>query len=241
VVINEAAARRFFDGHEPLGKQLRFWGSARTIVGVVGNERFHGIDEAPPPAAYAPLSQAPSANGSGALLVRTAGDPAALAGSIRAAFRQQDPALAVFGLEPFVETVSRSVAERRFTMVVLGLLAAVALALAVIGIHGVLSYTVAQRAREIGIRLALGAHPGRVRRLVVRDGLTLAATGSLLGLIAAWGLTRGLSNLLYGVAPTDPLTFAAVPMVLMIVAFAASYIPARRATMVDPVSALRGE
>lgn len=241
VVINEAAARRFFDGHDPLGKQMRFWGAARTVVGVVGNERFQGIEEAPPPAVYAPLAQAPSANGSGALLVRTAGDAAALAGSIRAAFREQDPALAVFGLEPFVETVSRSIAERRFTMVVLGLLAAVALALAVIGIHGVLSYTVAQRTREIGIRLALGAHPGRVRRLVVRDGLMLAATGCLLGLIAAWGLTRGLASLLYGVAPTDPLTFAAVPLVLMIVAFAASYIPARRATMVDPVAALRGE
>jgi putative ABC transport system permease protein len=241
VVINESAARRFFDGHEPLGKQMRFWGSARTIVGIVGNERFHGIDEAPPPAVYAPLAQAPSANGAGALLVRTEGDPAALAGSIRAAFRQQDPALAVFGLEPFAETVSRSVAERRFTMVVLGLLASVALALAAIGVHGVLSCAVAQRTREIGIRLALGAHPSRVRRLVVREGLTLAGAGALLGLLAAWGTTRGLTSLLYGVAPTDPLTFVGVPAALTAVACAASYVPARRATRVDPVAALRGE
>jgi len=241
VVINEAAARRFFDGHEPLGKQMSFWGSARTIVGVVGNERFHGIDEAPPPAVYAPLAQAPSANGAGALLVRTEGDPAALAGSIRAAFRQQDPALAVFGLEPFADTVSRSVAERRFTMVVLGLLASVALALAAIGIHGVLSYAVAQRTREIGIRLALGAHPGQLRRLVVREGLTLAGAGGLVGLVAAWAMTRGLSSLLYGVAPTDPQIFVAVPLALTVVAFGASYIPARRATLVDPVAALRGE
>ena len=241
VLINEAAARRFFDGHEPLGKQIDFWGSARTVVGVVGDERFHGIDAAPPPAVYAPLAQTPSANGSGALLVRTDRDPAALVAGIRGAFRQQDPALAVFGLEPFAETVSRSVGERRFTMVVLGLLASVALALAVIGIHGVLSYAVAQRTREIGIRLALGANPGRVRRLVVLEGLTLAGAGALLGLVAAWALTRGLSSLLYGVAPTDPMTFVAVPTALMVVAFAASYLPARRATRVDPVAALRGD
>jgi predicted permease len=241
VLVNEAAARRFFEGHEPLGKQIRFWGSARTIVGIVGNERFHGIDEAPPPALYAPLAQTPSANGSGALLVRTNGDPLAIAGSVRAAVREQDPALAVFALEPFVETVSRSVGERRFTMVVLGLLAAVALALAAIGIHGVLSYAVAQRTREIGIRLALGANPGRVRRQVVVEGLTLAALGALVGLAAAWAMTRGLSSLLFGVAPTDPVTFVAVPVALTLVAVAASYVPARRATRVDPVTALRGD
>jgi predicted permease len=144
IVINEAAARRFFGMQDPLGKQMAFWGTRRTIVGVVGDERFQGIAEAPPPAVYAPYAQAPSTNGAGVLLVRTVGDPAALAASIRRVIREQDPALASFGLEPLEETVTRSFSERRFTMLVLGLLAGVALLLAALGIHGVLSYTVAQ-------------------------------------------------------------------------------------------------
>ena len=148
----------------------------RTIVGVIGNERFQGLAEAPPIAVYAPLDQAPSANGAGVLLVRTAGDPTALIASVRGAIREQDPALAVFGLEPFAETVSRSVAERRFTMLVLGLLAAVALVLAAIGVHGVLSYTVtAADARDRhphGPRRAAVRRPAAGRR---RKGMTLAA------------------------------------------------------------------
>ncbi len=241
VLINEAAARRFFANQEPLGKQISFWGSQRTIVGIVGNERFHGLADAPPIALYAPLDQAPSANGSGALLVRTSTDPSTLVSSVRGAIREQDPALAVFGLEPFGETVSRSIAERRFTMMVLGLLAFVALFLAAIGVHGVLSYSVAQRTREIGIRLALGAQPSGVLRLVVAQGMWLALTGAALGLAAAFVLTRSMGTLLFAVEPTDPITFALVPIGLALVAFAASYFPARRATRVDPVSALRGD
>jgi putative ABC transport system permease protein len=241
LLINEAAARRFFDGQEPIGKQINFWGTNRTIVGVIGNERFQGLAEAPPIAVYAPLDQAPSANGGGALLVRTSGDPTALIASVRGAIREQDPALAVFGLEPLVETVSRSVAERRFTMLVLGLLAAVALVLAAIGVHGVLSYTVTQRAREIGIRMALGAQPARVQRLVVTQGMTLALTGTALGLAGALALTRSMGTLLFGVTPTDPVTYVVVPLGLALVALVASYLPARRATRVDPVAALRAD
>jgi putative ABC transport system permease protein len=241
VVINEAAARRFFETQEPLGKRISFWGAARTIVGVVGNERFHGLAEEGPIAVYAPLDQAPSANGAGVLLARTAGDPSSLISSIREVIRQQDPALAVFGLEPFQETMSRSVAERRFTMLVLGLLATVALLLAAIGVHGVLSYTVTERTREIGIRMALGAQPSSVLRLVVSQGMALAMTGAVLGLVAAFFLTRSMATLLYGVTATDPVTFIVVPVALALVALVASYVPARRATRVDPVTALRAE
>ena len=239
VLINEAAARRFFDGQEPLGKQINFWGANRTIVGVIGNERFQGLAEAPPIAAYAPLDQAPSANGAGVLLVRTSGDPTALIASVRGVIREQDPALAVFGLEPFAETVSRSVAERRFTMLVLGMLASVALALAAIGVHGVLSYSVAARTREIGIRMALGAQPSGVSRLIVSQGMTLALSGTALGVAAAFVLTRSMGTLLFGVTPTDPFTFVVVPLGLALVALLASYLPARRATRVDPVTALQ--
>ena len=241
LLINEAAAHRFFEGQEPLGKQISFWGTNRTIVGIIGNERFQGLAEAPPIAVYAPLDQAPSANGGGVLLVRTSGDPKALIASVRGAIREQDPALAVFGLEPFTETVSRSVAERRFTMLVLGLLASVALVLAAIGVHGVLSYTVTQRAREIGIRLALGAQPSGVLRLVVVQGMTLALAGTALGLAAAFVLTRSMGTLLFGVTPTDPVTFIVVPLGLTLVALVASYLPARRATRVNPVTALRAD
>jgi putative ABC transport system permease protein len=241
VVINEEAARRFFASDEPLGKRIGFWGAARTIVGIVGNERFQGLSEAAPIAVYAPLDQAPSANGANALLVKTAGDPVALTNAVRRAIAEQDPALAVFGLEPFADTMSRSVAERRFTMLVLGLLASVALLLAAIGVHGVLSYTVTERRREIGIRLALGAQPSGVLRLVVAQGMTLALVGAGLGLGAALALTRSMGSLLFNVTPTDPATFAAVAAGVVVVAFAASYLPARRATRVDPVSALRAE
>jgi len=239
IVINEAAAQRFFATQDPLGKQMAFWGARRTIVGIVGNERFHGIAEAPPLAVYAPHTQAPSANG--VILLKTSGDPASLASSLRSVIREQDSALAVFGLEPLTQTVSRSVSERRFTMLVLGLLAAVALLLAAIGIHGVLSYAVEQRRREIGIRMALGAQPGSVLRLIVGQGVGLAAAGAVLGLGGAWLLTRAMNSLLFDVTPTDPLTFFAVPAVLATVALFASYIPARRAMRLDPVRALRAE
>ncbi|HXW05239.1 MAG TPA: ABC transporter permease [Vicinamibacterales bacterium] len=241
VLINEAAARRFFEGHEPLGQRIAFWGVERTVVGVVGNERFQGLTVAPPPAVYAPLAQAPSANGAGVLLIRAAGDPAAMTGTVRRAIAEQDPALAVFGLEPLRQTMIRSVAERRFTMLVLGVLAGVALLLAAIGIHGVLSYTVSQRTREIGIRMALGADARGVRRLVVGEGMRLAAVGAGLGLASAWVLTRWITALLYGVTATDPVTFVTVPLGLTLVALIACYVPARRATRVDPVRALRAE
>jgi predicted permease len=238
-LINEAAARRFFGDADPIGHQIRFWGTSRAIVGVVANERFHGLSEAPPIAAYTPLSQTPSATG--ALLLRTSGDPAALAGSARTAIRAIDPGLAVFGVEPLELTVSRSVSQRRFTMLLLGTFALVALILAAIGVHGILSYRVAQRRREIGIRMALGAAPRSVLGLVLRDGAVLAAIGVGIGLGAALAFTRLLRSLLFGVTATDPLTFALVTVFLACVALAAALAPARRAARVDPLVVLRSE
>ena len=241
LLVNEAAAERFFAGTGPLGARVRFWGAERTVVGVVANERIHGLVEAAPPCVYLPLSQAPSFNGAGVLLLRTPGDPLALASSVRAMVRGVDPQLAVFGVEPLAETLSRSVSTRRFTMLVVGLFAFLALALAAIGIHGVLSYAVALRTREIGLRMAHGADAATVVRLVLGEGVALALAGLALGLAGALALTRLLATMLFGVSPTDPATFAGIALILVLVAVAASGIPAWRATRIDPVEALRAE
>jgi putative ABC transport system permease protein len=240
-LINEAAAQRFFPNADPVGARIAFWGAQREVVGVVANEKFLGIDKAPPLATYVPLSQAPSANGAGVLLVRASGDPLALASAAQGAIREVDGALAIFAVEPLTDTLARSVGERRFTMLLLALFAAVALVLAAVGVHGVLSYGVTQRTREIGIRMALGARPGNVLGLIVGQGARLAAVGVALGLAGAVVLTRLLAALLYGVTPTDAVTLAVVVAVLAATAIVASYLPARRAMRVDPSVALRSE
>ena len=238
-LINEAAADRFFPGRDPIGAQIRFWGSSRTIVGVVTNERFHGLTEAAPIAAYTPLSQTPSATG--ALLLRTAMDPATLAASAERVIHDIDPGLAVFAVEPLNVTISRSVSQRRFTAFLLGSFAALAVILAAIGVHGLLSYTVARRRQEIGIRMALGAGRGAVLGLILREGLVIVTAGLIVGLAGAVALTRLLQALLFGVSPTDPLTFVVVAGVLMVIALVATLLPARRAARVDPLPALRTE
>jgi putative ABC transport system permease protein len=238
-VINEAAAERFFAGRNPLGAQIQLYGAPRTIVGIVSNERFHGLSAQPPLAIYLPLAQAPSANGAGVLLLSTAGDPRALAAPVRAAIRERDASLAVFGVEPFEVTVSRSVSQRRFAMLLLGLFAATALILGAVGIHGVLSYDIAQRQREIGIRMALGADRTEIVRQVVRQSALLTAVGLVLGAAGAFTLSRFLSTMLFGVTARDPVTLAAVAVVMAGVAFAATTIPAWRAARTDPAVALR--
>jgi putative ABC transport system permease protein len=240
-ILNVEAARRFFPDREALGAQIRFWGASRLIVGIVGNERFHGVVEAAPIAAYTPLAQTPSANGAGVLLLRTDGEPSNLELTATAAVHEVDRGLAVFGVEPLQITLSRSLGQRRFTMLLLGLFAALALLLAAVGIHGVLSYGVSQRRREIGVRMALGARWTGLVASIVREGLTLAAVGVGLGLAGAFALTRFLSSQLFGVAPTDRATFAAVAVLLTLVALAATLAPARRAALVDPIVALRSQ
>ncbi|MGE3275844.1 MAG: ADOP family duplicated permease [Vicinamibacterales bacterium] len=240
-LVNEAAVNLLFSGQDPIGQQINFWGANRTIVGVVADERFQGITTAAPIAAYLPLSQAPSFNGAAVVLVKGSGRPEDLAPGVRGAIRSVDPALAVFGVEPLGDTLARSIAEQRFTMLVLGVFAAMALVLAAIGVHGVLSYAVARRTPEFGIRLALGAEPSRLRAGVVLEGLVMAGAGVVLGLVGAAVLTRALASLLYGVTPTDPATFAGVAALLAIVAVVASLVPAIRATRIDPVAAIRAE
>ena len=238
-VINEAAASRFFTGRDPLGAQIQMYGSARTIVGVVANEKFQGLVKEAPIAMYMPLAQAPSVGGNGVLLVRTSGDPMALASAVRAVIHERDASLAVSGIEPLETTLLRSVSQRRFAMLLLGLFATSALLLGAVGIHGVLSYEVATRRREIGIRMALGARPAGILGLVVGEGAALTAIALVIGGAGALALTRFLETLLFGVSASDPLTLAIVAALMTIVALAATTIPAWRAARVDPAAALR--
>jgi ABC-type antimicrobial peptide transport system permease subunit len=207
----------------------------------VGNEHVNGIAAPSPPAVYLPLEQVPVANGGYTLLVRAAGDPTTLIPAVRRVVRELDAGLALFGIEPLAATVTASLGQQRFTMTVLAVFAAVALVLAIVGVHGVLSYSVSQRTREIGVRMALGADGRSVRALVVGEGVRLVAGGLGLGLLGAFVLTRLLRTLLYGVGPVDPPTFAGVTLLLGTVALLASLAPARRAARVDPMAVLRTE
>jgi predicted permease len=239
ILVNEAVAERFFSGRDPVGERIMFWGAPRTIVGVVGNEKFQGLNNAAPIAVYVALSQAPS--NSAALLVSAAGDPMTHAAALRQVIRELDPQLAVFGMEPLANAVSRSISRQRFMMLLLGVFASVALVLAAVGIYGILSYSVQRRTHELGIRMALGARPEKMVRAVVSKGLRLTAAGLALGFAGAFAVTRLLGSLLFAVTPLDELTFIGVGVVLAIVAFVASYVPARRVTRIQPTIALRTE
>ncbi len=238
VIINESARARFFSGRDPLGAQIGLWGAARTVVGVVGNERFKGLANDAAPALYMPLTQAPTAS---AVLVRMSGNASLAAPLVRRVIHDVDPQLAVYGVEPLEQTIRGTMSERRFTMLVLAIFAFAALALAIIGVHGVLSYAVAQRTREIGIRVALGADFARVRRLILSDGVRLSALGVGIGLFGAFALARVMRSLLFGVGTYDPATFIGVAAVLSGVALVACWLPARQAARLDPIVALRAE
>ena len=236
-LINETAAKRYFATQDPVGQEIRFWGVRRRIVGVVRDERIHGLTTAAPPATYVPLAQAPP--DAGVLLVRSDRDPAQLVSEVRRAIADVDPQLAVYGAEPFVATLSATLAQRRFAMLVLGAFALVTIVLAVVGVHGVVSYVAAQRTREIGIRQALGASRGSVIGLVLRGTAVVAALGIVVGLVAAAAGSSLLASLLFGVSRFDPLTFAGVPLAVIAIAFVSSYIPARRAARSAPLEAIR--
>ncbi|HEX5437842.1 MAG TPA: ABC transporter permease [Gemmatimonadaceae bacterium] len=238
-VINQAAAHQYFADATPVGHRLKFWGTWRTIVGVVGNERFQGLTQQTPPAVYTPLMQTPMA--SLVLLVRTSRDPSMVWPAVRREIASVDPQLALFNAVTMPEALAQSVAQQRFTMLLLGTFATAAMLLALIGVHGVLSYLVAQRTREVGIRMALGASRGAVARLVVGRGALLSLIGIGAGLALAAAGARLLSGLLFGVTALDPATYAVVVFCVAVVALLASLLPARRAMAVDPAIALRSE
>jgi putative ABC transport system permease protein len=246
VVINQALARRFWQG-SPIGRRVnpgfanpKVWS---TIVGIVEDTKNAGMDKPAAPELYLQANQvaqfALSTNMN--FVVRTDGDPQTLAGSIRGAVREADPSLPVYGLRPMSEVVARSMVQPRFLSLLLATFAGIALFLAAIGIYGVMAYAVAQRTQEIGVRMALGAQRLHVLRLVFGQGFVLLAIGTAIGLVGAFGLTRLMHSLLFEVTPTDPLTYSAVVVLLAVVALFACYIPARRATRVEPLVALRYE
>jgi predicted permease len=246
IIINRGLADRLWPGENPIGKQVRFWYASMPpdapwmqVVGVVGDVKHFGLDAAAPDIAYFAASQGPPSNP--LLAIRTSGDPAALTPAVRDRLRAIDPEILPYDVRTMEQMLNTSVAGRRFNMLLLGLFGALALTLAAVGIYGVIGYAVRRRAHELGIRMALGAARGDVLRLVVGDGMRLAALGLALGLGAALALTRLMRALLFHVSPVDPLGLAAVALLLVAVALVAAYVPARRAARIDPASTLRLE
>jgi putative ABC transport system permease protein len=246
VMINESFARAVFGKADPLGRRMLIPGSSptqdssATIVGVVADMRYAKLDAQPAPETYVPYRQAIYVR-SMDIMVRTAGDASAMAPAIRKLIADLDRTQPVYDVQTVEQALSNSIAPRRFNLLLLGIFAAAALALAVVGIYGVMGYAVAQRTHEIGVRMALGARRGEVVRMVVRQGMAIAAAGIAVGAVAALGLTRVMGSLLYETAPADGPTFGVVCSVLAAAAFLACCLPALRASKVDPVVALRYE
>ena len=252
VDIDDVFARTYFPHENPVGKRINLvtFNVQAEIVGVVGHVKQWGLDADPKSAIEAqfdyPFMQVPEKlmplmATVVAVVLRTEGDPTAVMGDVRRAVAEIDSREAVYSVQTMDEVISNSFAARRLSMLLLGIFAVLALVLACVGIYGVISYLVGQRTREIGVRMALGAQPGDVLRLVIGHGTKMALIGVAVGIFAALGLTRLMANQLFGVSARDPLTFAGVAVLLVIVAVVASYIPARRAMRVDPMVALRYE
>jgi len=243
-IVDERLAREYWPDEDPIGKRIRFgppednepW---HTIVGVVGEVKHQRLDASTRKSVYLPFAQMPI--GGSSLAIRTSGRPQDLIAAVRAQVRELDPDLPLTRVMPMTEVVARSVWQPRLYTALFGVFAAVALILATVGIYGVMSYAVTQRTREIGLRMALGAQKQDVLKLVVGHGVVITAIGVGVGLVAAVALTRLMSSLLFAVSTTDPITFAAVSMLLAGVALAACFVPARRAAKVDPMVALRYE
>jgi putative ABC transport system permease protein len=242
-VINDITARMLFPNGDPIGKFVTNFGPDSEnlqIVGVIGNLRHLALDTAARPELYQPLGQGKWPRMFVAVRV-LAGNPLALLPSVQNAVWSIDRTVALGSVRTMEDTIARSLLKRKFTMTLLTIFAGIAVALASIGLYGVMSYSVAQRTREIGIRIALGAQRNDVLHLVLRQGMLLTGAGLLLGLLGSLGLTRLISSLLFGISATDLSTFGMVSLLLLVVALLACWLPARRATGVDPIVALRAE
>jgi predicted permease len=244
-IVNEQAVKNYWP-NGAVGKRFRYGTGGTsdttqnpwiTVVGVVADMRRTGVDKAVRDEAFLPLAQ--SASSRQLLVIRTSRDPMSFVGDVRRVVREIDPSQPISNVQTMEQMLSDQVAQRRFSMSLVGMFAALALTLALIGAYGVTSYLVSQRTREIGIRMALGADSRRVARSVVGEGLRVAGLGVFVGLIMALFTTRLASGLLYGVSPRDPLTLGAVIVTLLAVSAIANYLPARRAARVDPLTALR--
>jgi putative ABC transport system permease protein len=237
VIINESLARRYFSGEDPLGKRILTFSSPRTIVGVVGDVKRLGLEIEAEPEIYLPYSKDKTHGPNDfSLALRTTGDPLNLVAAVRRQIHEIEPTSEVRIAE---QELDETLAPRRFQVLLSGVFAAVALALAAVGVYGVIAYSVSRRTHEIGIRMALGASPRDVLLMVVRQGMTLSLTGVFIGLAVALGVTRVLKGLLFELSVTDPPTFTLIAALMLSVAFLACYLPARRATKVDPMIALR--
>jgi putative ABC transport system permease protein len=247
VVINDAFARRHFAGENPLGHRLKLQGQERDpllIIGVISNVRNLALDEQPTPEVYVPFLQDPlfpDYQRSMTMVVRSNSDPGAISGPLRAAVTSVDKSLPVYALKPLTEHLQDSLARRRFNLILLTVFSCVALALAAVGIYGVISYGVTQRTHEMGIRMALGAKPRNVLQLVVGQAMLLVLAGVGIGLLASLALTRLMKGLLFSVSVTDPITLTVISLLMTVIALLACVVPARRATKVDPLIALRYE
>lgn len=241
-VINEAMAARLFPGEDPIGRRIRTGPNpARntwmTVVGVVGNVRHTGLEQAPAAELYIPHRQGPPV--APFIVLRTSGDPAGLVESLRSSLRDFDRGLALFDIRTMLDVRAASVAPRRFILLLVSSFGLLALLLAAVGVYGVMALVVGERTREVGVRLALGAQPGTVLRMVLGQATRLALAGVVAGLVAAGLLSPLLEHQLFGIRPYDPVTFTAVPALLLLVAAAAAYAPARRAMRIDPTEAIR--
>jgi predicted permease len=239
LIVNETMARRYWGKEDPVGRYVRVGKDRLQVVGIARDGKYRSLSERPTPYMYFPLAQ--SYRSGTTLHVRTAGAPDAIFPAIRDAMRELDPDLPLFQPMTMEQSMEQAVFAQRIGATLLSIFGVLALTLAAVGLYSVMSYAVSQRTHEMGIRLALGASPGELRQMVVKSGMTVAGIGLAIGAAGALGVSRLLTSLLNGVSPADPITFGVVLAVLAIVAFVAAFVPARRASSVDPIVALRYE
>jgi putative ABC transport system permease protein len=241
LIINQMMANRFWPNQDPLGKQIKFVenNNVGTVVGIVGDAKHFLVEEEQRPQLYAPFSQDPGIFAT--VVMRTSVEPMSLAEQVRQAVWKVDPDQPMWKIRTVESLIDRSVADRKFLMALMGIFAGLALVLTILGLYGVITYLVNQRTQEIGIRMALGAQVSHILTMVLKQGMLLVLIGVALGLAASWLLTRWLASLLFQVSATDPGVFIGISLLLVVVALLACYLPARRATRVDPLKALRYE